>query len=443
MTVHVKLRCNLFNDTKGSNMKRPLRLLILCLVSLVFPPLASGQPASTRLNLDQLVEEVLENNPEILAAKKRGEVYREKVPQASALEDPMLEFGIINLPTNFSFRDEDMTMKEIAVSQKFPFPGKRPLMKEMAEKEAEAASTDIEDKTNRIVKDVKTVYFEISHIWRAKEVTQRNKLILETLAKIAETRYATGEGIQQDVLKAHVQIAQMADELIMLDQKRLALEAKLYSLLDRPHGSPMGEPQELVFRKFSFTLEELQRTAMDSNPTLKAMKAMIEAKEKAHELAKLDYYPDFRVRFAYGQRDDSPEMARRDMLTGMVEMNIPIFFESKQSRKVAEALSDIQTLQAQYRAMRNEVFYMIASMAAMVQRTDRQLDLYKTGIIPQASLQIKSALSAYTVNRIDFMTLLDSQMTLYRYELEYHEALTEYEKNLASLEAAVGKRFPR
>ncbi len=417
--------------------------MILCLVSLVFPPLASGQPASTRLNLDQLVEEVLENNPEILAAKKRGEVYREKVPQASALEDPMLEFGIINLPTNFSFRDEDMTMKEIAVSQKFPFPGKRPLMKEMAEKEAEAASTDIEDKTNRIVKDVKTVYFEISHIWRAKEVTQRNKLILETLAKIAETRYATGEGIQQDVLKAHVQIAQMADELIMLDQKRLALEAKLYSLLDRPHGSPMGEPQELVFRKFSFTLEELQRTAMDSNPTLKAMKAMIEAKEKAHELAKLDYYPDFRVRFAYGQRDDSPEMARRDMLTGMVEMNIPIFFESKQSRKVAEALSDIQTLQAQYRAMRNEVFYMIASMAAMVQRTDRQLDLYKTGIIPQASLQIKSALSAYTVNRIDFMTLLDSQMTLYRYELEYHEALTEYEKNLASLEAAVGKRFPR
>jgi outer membrane protein TolC len=131
------------------------------------------------------------------------------------------------------------------------------------------------------------------------------------------------------------------------------------------------------------------------------------------------------------------------MLTGMVEMNIPIFFESKQSRKVSEALSEIQTLQAQYRAMRNEVFYMIASMASMVQRTDRQLDLYRTGIVPQASMQTRSALSAYTVNKVDFMTLLDSQMTLYRYELEYHGALTEYEKNLANLEAAVGKRFQR
>jgi len=424
-------------------MPRALCLFFSCLILFSLPISASGQPAKPVLNLDQLVEEALQNNPEILAAKKRGEVFMEKVPQSWALEDPMLGLGVVNLPTNFSFRDEDMTMKEISISQKFPFPGKRPLMREMAEKEADAVSTDIEDKTNRITKEVKTVYFEISHVYRAKEVTQRNKQIFETLAKIAETRYATGEGIQQDVLKAHVEISRMADELIMLDQKRVALEAKLYSLLNRTESVSMGEPEELIFRSFPFTLEELQKTALDSNPTLKAMKTMIEAKEKAHGLAKLDYYPDFTFKFAYGQRDNSPEMNRRDMLSGMVEMNIPIFYESKQSHKVAETLADIQTFQAQYRAMKNEVFYMIASMASMLQRTERQLELYKTGIIPQAGMQVKSALSAYTVNKIDFMALLDSQMTLYRYELEYHEALTEYEKNLSGLEAAVGKRFVR
>lgn len=424
-------------------MKRSLRLFVLCVVFLAFPPLASGQPAQTRLNLDQLVKEAVENNPEILAAEKKGDVFREKVPQAWALEDPMLGLGVVNLPTNFSFREEDMTMKEVSISQKFPFPGKRPLMREMAEKEAEAVSTEIDDIANRIIKEVKTAYFDLSHVYRAREVTQRNKGILETLAKIAETRYATGEGIQQDVLKAHVQISQMTDDLIMLDQKRAALEAKLYSLLNRTGSVSMGEPEELIFRRFPFTLEELQKTALDTNPTLKAMKTMIEAKEKAHGLAKLDYYPDFTFRFAYGQRDNGPETNRRDMLSGMVEMNIPIFYESKQNHKVAETLADIQTFQAQYRTAKNEIFYMIASMASMLQRTERQLELYKTGIIPQAGIQVKSALSAYTVNKIDFMTLLDSQMTLYRYELEYHEALTEYEKNLSSLEAAVGKRFLR
>jgi hypothetical protein len=39
------------------------------------------------------------------------------------------------------------------------------------------------------------------------------------------------------------------------------------------------------------------------------------------------------------------------------------------------------------------------------------------------------------------MTLLDSQMTFYKYELEYHQALTEYEKNVASLEATIGKQL--
>ena len=424
-------------------MTKSLYLMISCLLFLLFPPVASAQPIKTPLNLGQLVEEALQNNPEILSAKKRWEVFVERVPQASALEDPMLGFGIINLPTNFSFKEEDMTMKELFVSQKLPFPGKRPLMREMAEKEAEAVSVEIDDKANRIIKEVKTAYFDLSHVYRTREVTQRNKGILETLAKIADTRYSTGEGVQQDVLKAHVETSRMVDELIMLDQKKVALEAKLHSLLNRSEGGSMGEPEELIFRKFPLILEELQKTALDSNPTLKAMKTMIEAKEKAHSLAKLDYYPDFTFRFAYGQRDDSPEMNRRDMLSGMVEVNIPIFYESKQSRKVAEKLADMQALTAQYGTMKNEIFYMIASMASMLQRTERQLELYKTGIIPQASIQVKSALSAYTVNKINFMTLLDSQMSLYRYELQYHEALTEYEKNLSSLETAVGTRFLR
>jgi outer membrane protein TolC len=409
---------------------------------LVLIPLSSqAQPEKPLLNVDQLIDEVLQNNPEILAAKKKLEVFKEKVPQAFALEDPMLGFGIINLPTNFSFRDEDMTMKEISISQKLPFPGKRPLMREMAEKEVEAVFNEIQGKVHQIIKDVKTAYYDLSHTYRATEVTQRNKNILENFVKIAETRYAVGEGIQQDVLKAHVEVSRMLDELIMLEQKRRALEAKLKALLNRAPETQVGIPEEVIFRKFPFTIEELQKMALEMNPTLKGMKKMIESKEKAYALAKREYYPDFNFRFAYGQRDNGPEMKRRDTLTGMMEINIPIFYKSKQDRKVAEAKADIQVIEAQYKAMKNEILFMITDMGSMIQRGERQLELYKTGIIPQASLQINSAVSAYRVGKADFMTLLDSQMTLYKYELEYHQALTEYEKNVAGLGAAIGKHF--
>jgi len=51
-------------------------------------------------------------------------------------------------------------------------------------------------------------------------VIQRNKEILQSFAKIAESRYSVGEGIQQDVIKAHVEVSKMVDELIMLGQRK-------------------------------------------------------------------------------------------------------------------------------------------------------------------------------------------------------------------------------
>src|SRR4030042_182254 len=187
-----------------------IKIFIFLLLFLILIPLISqAQSGKLFLNLDQLIEEAFQNNPEILAAKKKWEVYKEKVPQARALPDPMFGFGIVNLPTNFSFRDEDMTMKEISVSQMFPFYGKRKLMGEMAEKESEAVFNEIQEKANRIIKEVKSVYYDLSHVYRATEVVDRNKRILEDFAKIAEARYSVGEGIQQDVLKAHVEVSKM------------------------------------------------------------------------------------------------------------------------------------------------------------------------------------------------------------------------------------------
>jgi outer membrane protein, heavy metal efflux system len=421
-------------------------IFVFCLVLLYspFPFFSWAEPETPLINVDLLVEEALQNNPEILAAKMRWEVYKEKVPQAAALEDPMFGFGVINLPTNFNFKDEDMTMKEFSISQKLPFPGKRLLMKEMAEKEAEAIGTDIQTKAHQIIKDIKAAYYELSHVYRATGVIQRNKELLESFAKIAESRYSVGEGIQQDVIKAHVEVSKMLDELLMQAQRKKVLEAKLNSLLNRPPETSVGKPEEVVYRKFPLTIAQLQTMALEMNPTLKGMKKMIEAKEKAYALAKREYYPDFNFKFAYGQRDSTPNgISRMNMLTGMVELNIPIFYKSKQDRKVAETKVDIQAAEAQYRAMKNEILFMVTDMVSMVQRVERQLELYKTGIIPQASLQINSAMSAYRVNKADFMTLLDSQMTLYKYELEYHQALTEYEKNVASLGAVIGKQLSK
>jgi outer membrane protein, heavy metal efflux system len=390
------------------------------------------------IEVDALVQEAIARNSKIQAARERHSALKEKIPQAGALEDPMLSFGVVNLPNNFDFSEEDMTQKEISVSQKFPFPGKRGLSEEAAAKEAEAVAAEVDDTANQVAKEVKTAYYDLSHAYRALDVTQRNKRILEELAKITQTRYALGQSIQEDIIRIQVEISKMLDDLIMLEQKKRALKARLNYLLNRPPISPLGQPGEVHFRPVAFSIEDLQQQAIADNPMLKALKQDIAARSKNVELAKKDYLPDFSFKLGYGQRED-----RLDMYSGMVEMNLPIFIQSKQDRKVAEGYAEVRSAQAKYDGAQNEILYMIADMGSMVQRLERKIELYRTGIIPQSRLQIDTAQSAYMVNKADFMTLLDSRMRLYRFELDYHDALTEYEKSLAALEAAVGTRFPR
>jgi outer membrane protein TolC len=390
------------------------------------------------IQLDPLVQEAIEKNPKIIAARERHAGLKERVTQAGALEDPMLGLGVVSLPNNFEFDEEDMTTKEVSITQKFPFPGKRGLSEEVAAKEAGAGAHEVDAIANQVAQDVKTTFFDLSHVHRSIEVTLRNKGLLEELSKITQTRYSLGQGMQEDIVRIQVEISKMVDDLIMLEQKKKALSAKLNFLLNRPRNSPLGRPAGPDFRPVAFSIEELQQQADTDNPMLMALKQDIAARGKTIELARRDYFPDFSLKLAYGQRED-----RLDMYTGMIEMNLPIYFQSKQDRKVAEGYTALRSAQARYNDAQNEIYYMISDMGSMAQRLERKIELYRTGIIPQSRLQIDTAMSAYMVNKADFMTLLDSRMRLYRYELDYHEALTEYEKSLAALEAAVGTTFSR
>jgi outer membrane protein TolC len=78
---------------------------------------------------------------------------------------------------------------------------------------------------------------------------------------------------------------------------------------------------------------------------------------------------------------------------------------------------------------------------AEIDQNDHLINLYQDGIVPQATHTLNSSLASYQVGTVDFLTLLTNLLTLFRYELEYYRVLTDYEKNLANLELAMGKRL--
>jgi outer membrane protein, heavy metal efflux system len=129
------------------------------------------------------------------------------------------------------------------------------------------------------------------------------------------------------------------------------------------------------------------------------------------------------------------------MYSAMVEINLPVFAKIQTEPQSGRGCGRTGRPAGALHLGAQRAFYMIADMGSMAERLERRSKLYRTGIIPQTTLQIQSAMSAYRVNRADFMTLLDSRMRLYRFELDYHQAITDYAKSIASLEAAWANLF--
>jgi outer membrane protein TolC len=424
--------------------KSAIGVLVLALAGFISPSVQAEESQKAPLKLRALIEEAVQKNPEVIASRSRSEVLKERPSQAASLDDPMLGLGILNLPTDtFSFRQDDMTQKEISLTQRLPYPGKRGLRSEMAQKEAEAALKDSEEVKVKVAREMKMAYYELFYVQKAIEITEKNRELLKLLTQIAETKYSVGEGIQTDILKSQVELSRMIDELIMLNQNKRALKARINTLLHRPPFAPLGDPEEIAFTKFSADPEDLVKEAAEQRPLLQSMKKMVERNQAGLRMAEREYYPDFDIKLAYGQRDDSSTGRRADMVSAMVGFNIPIWYKSRQEKKVGESQKEILAAKDQLAAMTNDIRFMVGEKLTEIERAERQMELLKTGIIPQATLSLDSAMSSYRVNKVDYMALLDSLMTLFKYEIQYYRLLIEHRKNIAEVESAVGRLLPR
>jgi outer membrane protein TolC len=419
------------------------RVILIILTLLLFAPEVGATDKHAghfKQTLNKFIETAKKQNPSLLEANNKINIYKQIPDQRSSWKDPMLTFGLANLPVDtFSFRQEAMTQKQIQVTQEIPFPGKMALRKEAADKDVSIAKWNLKELELNIIRQVKESFYELCFINSALETTQQNKILLKQFVTIAESKYSVGKGIQQDVLKAQVELSKIMDELIELRQLQANETGKLNILMNRLPQDPLEIPHGLTQTKFKFDIKSLQDLAEKNRPFLQGIQSTINKFTITKKLAEKEYYPNIRVGVRYGQREDSPTQEHPDFVSGFIGVNIPIWFATKQRKKVAEENYRILTAKDSYNAARNDVFLKIKLILDKEIKGQKLISLIKTGIIPQAKQSLESALAAYSVDKIDFLTLIDNQVTLLKWEIKYHRQLTDYEQNLSALEHVVGQ----
>ena len=406
---------------------------------IIFVTLIIGINAKAEvIKLDALVEETLVNNPEIKASKARWEASTKRPSQEGSLPNPIIGGRIKNVSfSDITLGEDPRSDIQAFFSQEIPFPGKLSSKEKIAEEEAESQRWTSDSITRKVVADLKEAYFDWFFVNKSIEITTKNKELLEKFVRIAEAKYEVGMGIQQDVLKAQVEVSGFIERLELLKEKKGIIETKIKKILNRPLDSPLGQPEEVTKSELAQSLSDISKVASEQAPELKSSAKLIDSRNENLNLAKKQYLPDFILGATYFNRDGG-NGDLDDIWQISLGLRVPLYYWRKERFGVQEAALEVSEAMENYDSVKNDVLFVVKDNYITATTSDKLLELYKTGIIPQSSLSLESAISGYQVGNVDFLTLLDNLITLFNFELGYYEQLALYQKALTRIEEITG-----
>ena len=427
-------------------MKRTTRIITTTILGFTLAVAVNGAPndSTETLSLDEAIEAVIKYNPGLNVFNWKVKRADERLKQAGSWMDPILRFGIINVPIESRvFDQEPMTGKQLSLMQKIPFPGKLGVKADAASYELMAAKEDKLELEGMLVRSVSEDYFNLYFTDQSIRINKENIGLLKSFVEIAETRYSVGRGIQQDVLKAQVSLSKFEEKLINLDFDRKKIVARINTLMNRDPQTPLIIPGTLSKTENVLSESELMELVEESRPLLKAIKHRIKSKKKMAKYSRKLVLPDLAVGVAYTQRDEltAGAMGGADFLSVNVGFSLPIKPGNRQSSKVEESEASVRIFEESYKNALNNVRRDIEINYSDIYKGNELIVLYTERLLPQARQSLNSALSGYQVDKVDFITLLNNQVTLFEHQINYFRILSDYEKSIARLEATVGMKL--
>ena len=395
--------------------------------------------ATDVVNLADLLSEAERVHPAIKAEEQMVEARRAHVPQVKTLPDPTVSVGWMGNIWPFSVQRLDpSSYRGINAMQELPYPGKLGLRGQIAQQDVKVEQWNLEAARRQIRAEVKSTYYELWAVDQALLNTQKNKDLLEKLARIAEEKYKVGKGLQQDVLRAQLEVTRILQTFTLLNQRRQTMVAKLNSLMLRPADSSMGVMTPVEKSPLVYSLDELIEMGVENSPEIRRQQEVIEQSQYAVNLAQREYLPDFRVGYDYQQRPGLPDMHGFN-----AGINVPIFYKSKQREGVKEAAFTLDGAKQSREAIRTELLFRVKEQYLQAKASDELLTLYTRGLVPQSALALESSLGAYETGTLDFESLISNFKSVLEYEINYYEELASYQKALVNLEQITGADLAR
>jgi cobalt-zinc-cadmium efflux system outer membrane protein len=361
--------------------------------SLMFAAALTTRATLPDAALDRAVADAIARAPEMTAARAQTEAARRRVEPARTLPDP----------TASVTWDGDRRMVAAMASQALPWPGKLEL-------NARAASTDadaIEASSTRraaltIEARVRNAYYDLAVAHAVEHLLEERRHTAQQIEEIARARYAAGLTVQQDVVRAQIDIVRVDESL---NAQKAILDARAAELVALA-GHDVAAA-DIPFDRSVPPADGLIAVALERNAEIAGDRIAIEAAKTRVELARKGLLPDFVV-------SAGPMVGSMSRTFGVgAGISLPIYAARRQRNQIAEAEALVSAASAQLDAVARDVALRTRERAASLESATRTAILYDEKLLPLDELSMQSALSGYQSGRLPFVSVLDALHVLH------------------------------
>jgi outer membrane protein TolC len=359
-------------------------------LAAVLAAISSLSSAQAPLSLREAQRAATERSRSLEGQRLAVSGAREMASAAQRLPDPVLTFGLENVPAQggdrLSLSADPMTMKRVGLMQELTSSGKLELRAERYRAEARKGAAEQDALVASIQRDTALAWLDAWYYEAMVGVVadQRERAVQETAA--VESSYRAGRGSQADVLMAHAGVAMLDDRVAEMQRKakgaRILLDRWIGEGADRPLG-PKPAFGELAIAHHDQVIA--------AHPQLEVLGRAEDAANAEARLAAANRNPDWSVQVAWQERPAK----YGDMFSVMVSVPLPWDRTNRQDREVSARLAAA----GQARAARDEALRAhIAEFRVMEQewQSNRsRIARFEREIVPLASARAEATLAAY------------------------------------------------
>lgn len=384
------------------------------------------------LSVERAIDEALKNNASIQAANL--ELESQQQLQQTSFDLPKTDVLLLYGQYNSYPNDNSIT-----VSQSIPFSafGSQGSLNRSLTKSSEIKKAVTE---NEIVHQVKRTYYQLVFMLARHQLLQRQDSIYEGFLKSAALRHETGETTLLEKTTAEVQRNEIKNLLKQNDGEIAQFQSQL-KVLTNSSSLPDVTTRDLKVLPMQNVLDTI---SANDNPSLRYMQQQIDVAHHEKKLLAAKFAPDLLVGFFSqtligGPANDAGAFATsRDRFTGFqFGISLPLWFVPHQAR-VKSMEFNKQVAQRNYDFRQTAFQQQVSQTIRQLNLQKSSLDYYLTSALPNSTLILKQAETAYREGEIGYAEYLFGIRSAINIQEGYLKTINEYNQTVIQLEFLAG-----